>query len=60
MTHAEKFERRRQMAEAVRGGKDPNEVAQDFRVTSQLVLIACREHGVDPNAPKANRARATA
>jgi transposase len=50
MTHAQKFERRRLMAEAVRGGKLPDEVAREFRVSLQLVHLACREHAVEVDA----------
>lgn len=46
MTHLEKFERRKRIADAVRSGKTPGEVARAERVSLNLVREACRENGV--------------
>jgi len=47
MTHAERAERRRQMAQAVRKGVSQFDVARTFGVTLPRVRDACREHRVD-------------
>lgn len=46
MTNDQKFELRKQMAEAVRGGKTLSEVARQFRVSIATVARACMEHDV--------------
>lgn len=46
MTHPQRRERRRQIADAVRGGRSVVDAATDFGVCLNTVLLACREHGV--------------
>lgn len=46
MTHAERRERRKQMAAKVREGAEPETVAREFRVTLDLVERACKEFKV--------------
>lgn len=48
MTHAEKRNRRKLMAQAVKSGTPVGEVARMFGVTVRLVQMACQEHGVKP------------
>lgn len=47
MTHEERMERRAQLAEQVRKGKNAKEVAKAHGVSYGLVQAACAEHGVD-------------
>lgn len=48
MTHAERRERRKAIAEFVRSGKSPHEAARIFGVGRRTVTDACLEHGVTP------------
>jgi len=47
MTHAERCERRRQIAETVRGGASLKEACKKHGVTATLVYASCAEHDVD-------------
>lgn len=47
LTHPQRRERRRAMAEAVRGGKTLAQVAADFGVTGETVGVAVKEFQVD-------------
>lgn len=52
LTHEERLERRKQMAEAVRNGSAPGEVAGQFGVTLKTVQDACAEYQVSlPKKP---------
>ena len=53
MTHRERAERRRAIAEYVRQTKcTGKEAAKAFGVTHQTVYIACREHGAQTKRPQ--------
>lgn len=46
MTHEERAERRRQIAECVKQGENPSTVASEFGVTIETVKNACYEYTV--------------
>lgn len=46
MTHKERWERRRLIAEAIKGGKAPAEAGHIFGVSETTAMAAAREHGV--------------
>ena len=50
MTHEERRQLRKRIAERVRETKDRASVASEFSVSLDLVTRACREHGVDVRA----------
>ncbi len=58
MTHAERRDRRRQIAEAVLCGMEIGKVACDFGVAMAGVYAACREHDVQCALPSARRRNA--
>lgn len=58
MTHAERAERRKRMAEAVAAGERPADVAKRFRAGLCTVIRGCQESGVNYVYPTPNWARA--
>jgi transposase len=46
LTHAERRERRKQIATYMRQGKTLGEAAKKFDVTTKTVRDSCQEHGV--------------
>jgi transposase-like protein len=47
MTHEEKRERRKLVAQAIKAGKSPAEVARKYGVGLSAMRDACAEHGVE-------------
>jgi transposase-like protein len=59
MSQKDRFERRRQMAQAVREGQDVSAVAREYKVTRRTVLDACREQSVRVPPAHISRLRTT-
>jgi transposase-like protein len=60
MSHADRRERRRQIAEAMRSGGDVGEVARQFSVSISAVRDACREWNVLIQPPRPQQSAAPA
>ncbi len=58
MTHTERRDRRRQIAEAVLCGMEIGKVARDFGIAMAGVYAACREHDVQCALPSTRRRNA--
>ena len=50
LTHDERRQRRKLMADAVRSGVDVATVARQFKVTRRTVTTACQQNGVNTRA----------
>lgn len=55
LTHAARSERRRLMAEAVKGGNSAPSVARMFSVSLRTVYDACAEFEVKPGSAESTR-----
>lgn len=58
MTHPEKAQRRKAIADAVKGGMPRLEAAENFAVSDATVIMAMRENGVKVERLDANRVQA--
>lgn len=51
MTRATNFERRKEIAASVAGGKTVSDACREFSVSAPTVYNACKENGVKPTRP---------